>query len=101
VSSKLRITPRQVEVAYEIWLLTKIDRYIKEELAKFTHTATLGKLVSSLEACYKIIVKRSLLRAMRGERRNEKFHSLTVDEQEEMLEASFVRTISHYRSIIR
>ncbi|KAL7478961.1 hypothetical protein ACHAW6_004713 [Cyclotella cf. meneghiniana] len=101
VSSKLRITPRQVEVAYEIWLLTKIDQYIKDELAKFTHTATLGKLISSVEARYKIIVKRSLLRAMRRDRLNEKFHSLATDEQKDILESSFVRTISHYRSIVR
>ncbi|KAL3792053.1 hypothetical protein HJC23_011218 [Cyclotella cryptica] len=101
VSSKLRIIPRQVEVAYEIWLLSKIDSYIKDEVATCTHTATLGKLVSSLETCYKIIVKRSLLRAMGGERHNEDFHSLTVDEQKENLEASFLRTFSHYRSIIR
>ena len=100
LASKLKITPRQVQIGYEIWLLAEIDAHIRHNLSSLTGVANMNELVTSLEASYKSIVKRSLLQVMRTNKLNERFDSLSIEEQEEKLENYFVSTLCHYRSIL-
>jgi hypothetical protein len=98
IATDLKIIPRQVQIAYEIWLLKEIDAYIKTKLNLTEGVAEMNEQIAELEAHYKSIVKRSLLRETR--KANEKFDSLSIEEQQEKLELSFVSTVCHYRNII-
>jgi hypothetical protein len=97
MSTSLKITLRQCQIAYEIWLLGKIEEFIKSKLGN-SDVSELNKQIATLEGSYKFIVKRSLLRVLRE--KDERFNCLCIEEQQEKLEDSFVSTVCHYRTFL-
>lgn len=101
VSSVMKITPRQVQVAFEIWKLGELEKCIKNAASSSVSTLALNKSISLMEGHYKAMVKKSLLKTLRENETDEIFGTLSIDEQMERLEAHFSNTIVHYQSILR
>lgn len=99
ISSRSKIAKRQVQIGYEIWLLSKIDECIESKLKNLDNVTELNKKITSLETCYKSVVKSSLLEEMSN--KDEQFCSLCFEDQQEKLEARFTSTIIHYRAILQ
>ena len=107
VGSKLNITPRQVSTAFDIWKLGELEKAIRDIVAKASTLsgAKVNESIASLEASYKVMLKRSLLKLIR-ERKDEdddevSFGSMSRGEQLDHLEGCFNATIVRYRSILK
>ncbi|KAL9190181.1 hypothetical protein ACHAXT_007392 [Thalassiosira profunda] len=94
-ASKLNITPRQVSIAYQIWLLAQLENSIRATANRSQSVAA-----ANLEAGYKTIVKRSLLKALR-ECSETNFDAMPKAKQGEHLERCFNAAIVRYRSILK
>jgi phosphoglycerate-specific signal transduction histidine kinase len=97
MSTSLKITLRQGHTAYAIWLLGKIEEFIKSKLEK-SDASELNRQIASLEGIYRSIVKRSLLQMLRE--KDDRFNYLSIEEQQEKLEDSFISTVCHYRTFL-
>ena len=100
VASTLKITPRQVQTAFEIWKLNELEKFIKSISESSLSTASVNRTIASMEACYKSMVKKSLLRTIRKNEKKSKFDLMEREEQQEYLEKCFHKSLVHYRSIL-
>lgn len=100
VGSKLSITPQQVANAFDIWKLGELEKSVRSA-ADALPAAMANQAIASMEATYKSMVKRALLKDLRKNRNELDFDLMETSEQKEHLEELFNRTIVRYRSILK
>jgi hypothetical protein len=99
VGSTLHITAHQVEIAFDIWKLRELEKSIRSTLNSSESTKIADQSISNMEANYKRVMKRTLLKSLRANVDEFNFDSLTRREQSKVLESTFNNAIARYRVI--
>ncbi len=101
VGSTLHITPRQVAIAFDIWKLGELEKSLRNTINGSGSIAKVNQAASDMEATYKSMMKRTLLKALRDNQDELNFDSMDVGDQKEHLETCFKGAIVRYRSILK
>ncbi|KAL3760571.1 hypothetical protein ACHAWU_009532 [Discostella pseudostelligera] len=100
VGSSLHITAHQVEIAFDIWKLRELEKSIRSIVNSSGSTKIADQSISTMEANYKRVMIRTLLKSIRANVDEFNFDSLTRREQGKVLERSFNNAIARYRTLI-
>ncbi len=101
VGSTLHITAHQVEIAFDVWKLHELEKSIRSIFNSSKSTKNADRTISSMEANYKRVMIRTLLKSLRENVDKLNFDTLGKSEQSELLENCFCTAIVQYRACLQ